>query len=231
MFAQSRDLIDAEGAPFDDSSGERGCDDELNRWSLRIVSGIATNSALEQIFEGRPERLHETKVSGVEVGRVLRREVNELPLEISANFGLLYHESDFDPSGVFQYNVYLKAEWTAFPWDDFLRTKIGLGEGLSYVNEITYSEEVRRMGKGSKKLLNYLDFSLSLNVADLGHLLMMDRLIGNDLQVFDDTWFVANISHRSGGYGLFGNSRGDDGNFYPAAGGDNVITFGIKHRF
>jgi hypothetical protein len=108
---------------------------------------------------------------------------------------------------------------------------IVLRKGLSYVNEITYIEEIRRMGKGSKRLLNSLDFSLSLNVSDLGHLLMMDRLIGDDLEALDDTWFVANISHRSGGYGLFGNSRGDDGNSYPAAGGDNVITFGIMHRF
>lgn len=204
--------------------------DKTPLWSIRFLSGVATNNSLGQIAMLQVNRLLETQVYGLELGRVLKSDVHDLPLDISANIGLMYHQSEADPSGVFQCNSYVKFEWTAFPWNDSVRTRVGFGEGISMVNEITYSENIRRMGKGSKKLLNYLDFSLSLNVADLGRITQLKKLFENDWEWLEETWLVGNVSHRSGIRGTYGNSEGEDGRKYPVTGGDNVINVGIIHR-
>jgi len=200
-------------------------------WSLRFLVGVGTNSSLGDLVQGDADILSETTVYSLELGRTLYRDLFGLPIDISANFGLLYHVADESPSGVFQYNLYVKAEWTKFWWDSHLRTKFGVGEGLSYVDEITFSETVRRDGDGSVNLLNYLDFSLSFNAADLVELLRLDRLFRVNASFLDDSWVVANISHRSGVGGLFGDSTGDDGSRNAVTGGDNILMVGFTHQF
>lgn len=182
-------------------------------------------------MQGQVDALNETRVYGIELGRVFAEDFLDLPIDLSANLGMLYHLADGDPSGVFQLNLYMKVEWTDFWWSDCLRTRIGVGEGLSVVDQITYSEELRRDGKGSRRLLNYLDFSLSLNAADLGNITGLKDLIGYQADWLEDTWVVANISHRSGVYGLFGRSKSATGERSIVAGGDNILTLGITRRF
>ena len=206
-------------------------EDETKRYSLRFLYGVATDNSLGDLAQGQVDVLQETRVYGLELGRVFAEDFLELPIDLSANLGMMYHLADGDPSGVFQFNLYMKVEWTEFWWSDSLRTRIGLGEGLSVVDQVTYSEELRRDGKGSRKLLNYLDFSLSLNAADLGTVTGLKGLFGYQADWLEDTWVVANISHRSGVYGVFGKSTSATGERSIIAGGDNILTLGIIRRF
>lgn len=201
------------------------------KWSLRMLTGVGTKNSLGQISKGQVNLLGDTTVYSLELGRMLWTDAWGLPIDISANIGTLFHESDRGASDIMQYNIYVKFEWTSFPWNNYLRTRVGVGEGLSWVENITYSESQRRDGAGSVRFLNYLDFSFSFNASDLGRLLQLDHVFSNDLQSLDETWLVANVSHRSGIYGAFGNARGDDGKYRTVKGGDNILTVGITHRF
>jgi outer membrane protein len=91
--------------------------------------------------------------------------------------------------------AYIKAYFYGFPWDAKLRTRLGLGVGLSYANQVPFSEQrdQARRGRTSSRLLNTFDptadFSLGdlLGVASLG-----------------ETYVGAGVSHRSG---IFGTSQ------------------------
>ena len=210
---------------------EPSVENQEHQWSLRVIRGVGTTSSLGDIVQGRANALSETEVYGVELGRTLWTDVFDLPIDVSINIGMHYHLSDIGPSDVQQYNLYFKAEWTRFPWNDHLRTRLGVGEGISWVEEITHSELTRREGDGSRKWLNYLDFSLSLNASDLGGIMQLDHVFKSDLKWLDDTWLVANISHRSGIYGVFGDSEDSMGKSHTVSGGDNILTLGVTHRF
>ena len=210
---------------------ESGKEDEAKLWSLRFLYGVGTTNSLGDIVQGQVDTLPETRVYGLEVGRVFTEDFLDLPIDLSANLAVMYHLSDIAPSGVFQVNLYMKVEWTEFFWNDYVRTRVAVGEGLSVVDEITYSEEIRRDGRGSRKLLNYLDFSVSLNAADLGRVTGLKALFDYRADWLEDTWVVANISHRSGVFGLFGRATGDNGEKSIVRGGDNILTVGVTKRF
>lgn len=205
--------------------------DDAKRYSLRFLYGVATDNSLGDLVQGQVDVIRETQVYGLELGRVVSEDFLDFPVDLSANLGVLYHLADGDPSGVFQFNLYVKAEWTEFWWSEWLRTRVGVGEGLSVVDQVTFSEELRRDGQGSRKLLNYLDFSLSLNAADLGEVTGLEHLLGYKADWLEDTWLVANISHRSGIFGAFGRSTSATGERNIVAGGDNILTVGITRRF
>ncbi len=66
--------------------------------------------------------------------------------------------------------------------------RIGVAEGLSYVNNITYIEQTELDEKGYEpsNLLNYIDLSLDVNLGDLFNVRALDR-----------AWFGYSIHHRS----------------------------------
>ena len=69
-----------------------------------------------------------------------------------------------------------------------LRWRLGVAEGLSYVSDITYIEaaEMEEKGYRSSELMNYLDFSIDVNLGDL---------IG--VKGLEDAWLGYSIHHRS----------------------------------
>ena len=95
-----------------------------------------------------------------------------LPIPMSANIGLQYFkERDYQDDG-YGITAYIKAHYDwELPWTD-LHLRLGLGEGLSYVTTIPMSEQrdFAKKDAESKKLLNYLEWTIDLPLAQFAAL-------------------------------------------------------------
>ncbi|MGJ8676805.1 MAG: hypothetical protein ACSHX0_04765 [Akkermansiaceae bacterium] len=203
----------------------------LGEFSLRLLYGVGTYNSLGDLLHGEADVVHGTDVYSLELGKKAKSGLWGLPIDVSWNGAVMFHSSDNAPTSVMQYNAYFKLEWTEFVWNTHVRTKFGVGEGVSWVTDITYSETARREGEASKRFLNYLDFSLSMNAHDLLHLAQMDHVFSRSFITLDDTWVVVNISHRSGAYGLYGDYEDETGKKKAVKGGDNIVMIGLQHSF
>lgn len=67
-------------------------------------------------------------------------------------------------------NEYVIAVKIFIPFNWPTKWRLGLAEGISYVDEITYIEEIDIAGKGYRdsKFMNYLDFSIDFNLEKFG---------------------------------------------------------------
>ena len=136
-----------------------------------------------------------TDVAAIEFGRSFIDRLNGWPVDIAGFVGLLRHKEKGFQKDFWQVNVYLKAYYYGFPWDARLRTRVGLGVGLAFSEEISRAErrDLAERGRSTSKLLNTFDPTLDFR---LGDLLGTARL--------RDTYLGVGVSHRSG---IFGSSQ------------------------
>jgi len=173
-----------------------------------------------------------TFLYGLTLGREIWSEPWGVPLDISANLGALHHLANNGVGHAGQFICFLNVEWTAFPWNRYLRTRFGAGAGLSYVTQIPYTERVQRDFRGSRRLLSYLEVSLSLNCRDLLTLIRVNRLFrDSELGGLEHAWLVGVLNHRSGGRGLFGDFINEDGEPEGVGEGSNYLSLGLAFEF
>lgn len=99
-------------------------------------------------------------------------------------------------------NLILIARFMHFPWDQWLDTRIAIGDGLSYAFSTPYLEPRRDPDhETSRRLLNYLMVEIEFV-----------------LPIIPKWSTFIRVHHRSGVYGLFGG----------VAGGSNFIGGGIR---
>jgi outer membrane protein len=136
-----------------------------------------------------------TRIAAFELGRPLLREVNGWPVDFIGYIGLLRHsERGLQPDS-WEFNAYIKGFFYGFPWRERVRTRVGFGLGVSYAQRVPFVEErdQQRRGRGTSKILNYLDPSIDVNLGDV---------FGS--RALRETYFGFGASHRSG---IFGNSQ------------------------
>ncbi|MCW5624418.1 MAG: MipA/OmpV family protein [Burkholderiales bacterium] len=177
--------------------------DAESRWSLRVAGGWAAKESLLGIIAGNVELAPErTGIVDLEVGKLLNERFLDLPIDIYVKGAYKrFLEQNLQPD-FGGYALYIKGFWYGFPWSDRVRTRIGFGEGLSYVERIPILERqnLERKNPNTSQLLNYLDVSLDVSVGDL---FGVKRL--------KETYFGFAVIHRSGIFGfadLFGNVNG-----------------------
>jgi outer membrane protein len=107
-----------------------------------------------------------------------------------------------------QVHGYFKAYYYGFPWREQVRTRLGFGAGLSYVRSIPLMEvrDQGLRGRGTSRLLNYLDPTADVSVGDL---------VG--ARALRETYAGIGVSHRSGIFGssqLVGNVNGGSNYIY-----------------
>ncbi|MGH8707204.1 MAG: MipA/OmpV family protein [Burkholderiales bacterium] len=159
-----------------------------------------------------PER---TRVSSLEVGRTLIERLYGWNMDIAGYIGLLRHdENGFQPDH-WQVNAYFKSYWYGFPWRDRVKTRIGIGSGLSYAERIPTIEarDQARRGENTHKLITYLDPTIDFSLGDL---------VGS--RALKNTFVGLGVSHRSGIFGLsrlLGNVDGGSNYIY------TYVEFGI----
>jgi len=206
------ELIDADAAPE-------------HRWRFGLHYFQGTASGLGDIFTGDLDTIPQNGVR-VTAALVLAENLWDWPVNVLAEGGVMWHNERSVQSDTFQYTLALRFEWTDFPWDCHLRTRLGFSTGLSYVDQIPVAEIRNRGTPSSKHLLHYLEFSIAFNCADLTRLTRLDAL-GVPAENLDNLWLFAGIPHRSGARGLYG----EDNTGKSIAGGSNYLAIGLETEF
>jgi outer membrane protein len=163
---------------------------------VKLYYGKATDCDLAKILLARctststPE---ETRVASLELGRTLIERLKGWNLDIAGYVGLLHHDENARQPDSWQLNAYFKPYWYGLPWGHRVKTRLGIGTGLSYASRVPFVEgqDQMRRNRPSSKLLTYLDPSIDFSLGDLvGERRMKDAYLG------------IGVSHRSGIFGF-----------------------------
>lgn len=185
---------------------------------VRALYGFSSDCDMLQIVRLTCTSTHtvdNTDIVGIDVGRKLVKGAFGWPLDIGGFVGVIRHREKSFQDDFWQLHGYLKAWFYGFPWDRYVRTRIGFGGGLSYTEHISTMElrDQALHGRGNWKLLNYLDPTIDVSVGDLVR-----------SPSLKETFIGMGVSHRSGMFGkshLFGDIRG----------GSNYIYGYLEHSF
>ena len=140
-------------------------------------------------------KVNSTRITGVQVGKPFIEQLNGWPLDIVGYIGLLQHDDrGLAPNGL-QLDAFMKAYYHGFPWSERVKTRLGLGVGVSLAQRVPYAETSSQAARwrSTSRLLNYRDPSIDVSLGDL---------IGR--RSLKDTYLGFGVSHRSG---IFGSSR------------------------
>lgn len=158
----------------------------VNKRYVRLAHGWATPSNIGEIisFDAEQDPYHD-QLTSVFYGHPLTDELFGFPLDLYFTSGLAHHWSSTAQSASTEWIAAIKAYYT-FDWPTTWR--FGFAEGMSYIDNITYIEQVEMDEKGytPSHLLNYLDFSFDVNVGDL-----------IQQPEFKHVWFGYSLHHRS----------------------------------
>ena len=198
------------GFLYDFSPKERRWDPSSKPLIVKFLYGNSSDCNVAQTVELSCTSRHtvdNTDVAAVHLGRKLIENAGGWPVDFAAFVALQRHFEKSYGNDYWSVMAFFKAYWTRFPWDAYLHTRLGFGTGLSYSEQIGQMEEhdQTRRGRGTWKLLNYLDPSF-------------------DVRVARDTYVGVGVSHRSGAFGksqFLGNVNG----------GSNYIYFSVDSTF
>ena len=165
---------------------------------VKVLYGKATEDGchLARIITARclsTAKVNATSIVGIQVGKPFVEKLNGWPLDFVGYVGLTHHnERGLQPNGT-QLDVFMKGFYYGFPWSDRVKTRLGLGVGLSVAQRVPYTEVISQKDKTTSRLLQYLDPTIDISVGDV---------IG--AKSLKDTYIGFGVSHRSG---VFGASR------------------------
>jgi len=197
----------------------------IRRWEsppqptiVRFIYGNSSDCDVGQVVRGKCTSRHtvdETDIWGIDLGKMLIQQPNGKPVAIAGFIGAQKHLERGNQRDFWAYKAYFKAYYWGFPWDKYLRTRFGIGAGLSYSEQIPVMEErdQAKDGKASYKLLNYLDPTIDIRLSDIWA-----------SPPARDVWLGVGVSHRSG---MFGWSR----QFGYVDGGSNYIYVFLESNF
>jgi hypothetical protein len=193
-------------------------EERKKNWEITLLYFQGTDNSLGELVSGKVDALSYNGV-GVNVGRVILRDFQGWPLDLVASIGTLYHHELGDQSDTLQNTFMVKLAWKQFPWNEYVRTRIEAGTGVSYAWSIPMTEQINQDGRSSANLLNYNEINLGLHMQDLTKL-----FTGREHDFLEDTWLMGGILHRSGAWGFYG----DDSNGDPIEGGSNYLWIGLR---
>lgn len=154
---------------------------------LRVAHGWATTSNMGDIlFRLESEKdENDGMLSSVFYGYPLTDELFGYDFDIYLTPGLIHHWTSDAQGASTEYVVAVKAYYT-LNWPT--KWRIGLAEGLSYIDKITYMEGKSMADKGyeTSQLLNYLDVSYDVNLGDLFN-----------KRDWNNIWLGYSLHHRS----------------------------------
>jgi outer membrane protein len=180
---------------------------------VRVAHGWGTESSLSEIirFNTKPDPYNH-QLSSIFYGHPLTDEIFGFPLDIYLTPGFLWHYETEVQDSAQEYVVGIKAYYT-FKWP--ITWRFGAAEGMSYITDVTYIEKTSMEKKDYdiSKLMNYLDFSLDVNLTDLF------KLKGSGAW-----WLGYSIHHRSS---IFESAS----HFGRIGGGSNYNTIYVQYHF
>jgi len=186
------------GAAYDFGSYQRKPSQPSSPTYVKLLYGKATENSchLARIITARclsTAKVNPTNIVGLQVGKPFVEKLNGWPVNVAGFVGLAYHDERGLQANGLQVDLFMKASYYGFPWSDRVKTRLGLGIGVSAAQRVPYVEVSSQNGKTTSRLLQYLDPTIDISVGDL----MGKRSL-------KDTFVGFGVSHRSG---IFGSSR------------------------
>lgn len=172
-------------------------------YSLRVAYGKPTKSDfLEILIANVKSHPYNVSVLSLDAGYLIKEGAFDLPLDFYIKMGASRFDENSIQNNVYEGTLYIKAYYNFDFWGN--RVRLGLGEGGSYTGNVLSVERLEATEKQDKtsKYLNYIDFSLDL---DLG------RLIG--YKPLYDTSLGWVVKHRSGIWGVINDVRHGGSNY------------------
>ena len=188
---------------------------------IRVAHGWATPSNMNQILRLDYEKdPYNNQLTSVLYGHPLVKGWLLPAIDVYFTGGFAYHyennQKDEDGNKVqdraLETIMALKAYYN-FTWP--VRWRLGVAEGMSYISEVSYIEqsEMDRKNYEGSKLMNYLDFTIDVNLGDVFRSKSIDRL-----------WAGYSMHHRSA---IFQKSS----QFGRIKGGSNYNTMYLQWHF
>lgn len=198
------------GLLYEHSPQPRGWAETGPLW-VKLYYGKASECNVAQVVRlactstDTPEN---TRVASIEIGRTLIERLYGWNMDVAGFVGLLHRDENGYQPDHWQVNAYFKSYWYGFPWRDRVKTRIGIGSGLSYSGRVPYLEvrDQARREENTNKLLTYLDPTIDVSLGDL---------VGS--KSMKNTFIGLGVSHRSGIFGmsrLLGNVDGGSNYIY-----------------
>ncbi|UYI48468.1 MipA/OmpV family protein [Vibrio natriegens] len=184
-----------------------------NRPYFRVAHGWATPSNMGDIFNfDREKDEYNNQLTSFFYGHPLADDLFGFPLDIYLTPGLVHHWSSEVQSSSTEYVLAIKAYYT-FDWPT--KWRFGFAEGMSYIDNVTYIEDIEMEEKGytPSNLLNYLDVSFDVNIGDMFN-----------QKGWENMWVGYSLHHRSA---IFEKAS----QFGRIKGGSNYNTIYFQYEF
>ena len=199
------------GAAYDFGSHKRQPDEPSSPTYVKLLYGKATEDGchLARIITARclsTAKVNATHISGIQVGKPFIENLNGWPLDVAGYVGLTHHDERGLQANGLQLDVFMKVIYHGFPWRERVKTRLGVGVGLSAAQRVPYTEVTSQNGKTTSRLLSYLDPTIDISIGDV---------LG--VRSLKETFFGFGVSHRSGIFGasrLLGNVSGGSNYIY-----------------
>ena len=188
------------GAAYDFGGHQREWAQDGSPTWFKLLYGRATDDGchLLKILTAQclsTAKTNPTSIAALQVGKPFLQNVNGWPLDFVGYAGLSSHNDHGLQANGAQLDLFMKAFYTGFPWNDRVKTRLGMGVGVSLAQRAPYIEASSQAqdGKPASRLLNYLDPTIDVSLGDV----LGSRALKN-------TFIGVGVSHRSG---IFGSSR------------------------
>ena len=188
------------GAIYDFGSHEREWVGTSSPTYVKLLYGKATEDGCHMLKIITAQclstaKVNPTSISAVQIGRPFIQNFQGLPIDIVGYVGLAHHDDNGLQANGVQLDLFMKAYYAGFPWQDRVKTRLGLGMGVSMAERVPYVEVSSQAANGEQtsRLLHHLDPTLDVSLGDL---------IGS--RALKDTYIGFGVSHRSG---IFKSSR------------------------
>jgi len=169
---------------------------EDGKWFVSIYSGKATDNHLNNLIRKGPDYI-DYYVGTLQIGKELWFYKDKFGIEFEIHFAEHWGHQNYE-----EYNGVFVFRFLKFPWDKYIDTSFGIGEGLSWASEI--SELEKRRHEDVTQFLNFLKLEFGFN-----------------LPKYPDYVLFFQIYHRSGMFELFNG----------VSGACNLLGVGLKYRF
>ncbi len=178
------------------------------KWSVLLYAGWTSTDILAHTvfglkFHYAHERLYSAELTyTLDKNNPFRRFFDHIfsTMQLAAN--VTYRFGPIDAHPIYEFDPHIMWLWTHFPWNRYVYTNIGVGEGVSYASSVPAVEHIR--APVTRRFLNYLAFEIDL--APPSH---------------PNIQFAIRIHHRSAAYGLYG----------AGTSGSNVVGVGLRYYF
>jgi outer membrane protein len=188
------------GAVYDFDSHEREWVGASTPTHFKLLYGKATEDGCHMLKIITAQcmstaKVNPTSISAVQIGRPFIQNFQGLPIDIVGYVGLAHHNDNGLQANGLQVDLFMKAYYAGFPWQDRVKTRLGLGMGVSLAQRVPYVEVSSQAANGEQtsRLLHHLDPTIDVSLGDL---------IGS--RPLKDTYVGFGVSHRSG---IFKSSR------------------------